>query len=58
MEIFIDLLRTDKPVEPEIQRKQKACDTESLSQYNKLAKTGGHKSKYPRLISINFHNIC
>jgi len=38
-----DILRTDKPAEPEANRKQKACDTENLSSYNKLAKTGGHK---------------
>ena len=32
-------------MEPEKVRKQKACDAENLSKYNKLAKTGGHKSK-------------
>jgi len=42
----LDLLRGDKPAELETQRKQKACDAENLSKYNKLAKTGGHKSKY------------
>lgn len=43
--VFLDILRTDRPSEPEKVRKQKACDSESLSKYNKLAKTGGHKSK-------------
>ena len=40
-----DLLRTDtEPTDqPDSARRQKACDTENLSNYNKLAKTGGHK---------------
>ena len=40
-----DILRTDRQTEPEIVRNQKACDAEGLSNYNKLAKTGGHKSE-------------
>ena len=44
-EYFSDILRTDRTCEPEQARKQKACDADSLSKYNKLAKTGGHKSE-------------
>lgn len=40
-----DLLRTDtEPTDqPDSGRRQKSCDTDNLSDYNKLAKTGGHK---------------
>ena len=43
-----DLLRTDTEGtdRPDSARTQKACDTDNLSDYNKLAKTGGHKGKF------------
>ena len=52
--IFLDILRTDIELsvdETDSSRRQKACDTESLSQYNKLAKTGGHKGKNLQLLT-------
>jgi len=47
LSVFLDILRTDiEPVDQtDSSRRAKACDTENLSHYNKLAKTGGHKGK-------------
>lgn len=42
----LDILRTDTPPEERpstAERRQKGCDPDALSSYNKLAKTGGHK---------------